>query len=210
MRRATALAAIRVAALTTALFTALSAALSAALFAALPTVAASAAPAAKCVGLVVDSGQGSTKTGCVPYQSGITGADLLKKTGHKVGYESNGLLCQIDGYPKECKTDNTHYWSYYIRPAGKTSWTYANKGPTTQKAQAGEIEAFVYQNGKSRKPGAISYATLAKAHATSTSASSTKSDSGGSNTGLIVGIVVAVVIVLAAAGTFVMRRRRAA
>ena len=121
MRKATALAAIWVAVVFAAL---------------LPTVAASAAPAGKCVGLVVDSGQGSAKTGCVPYQSGITGADLLKKTGHKVGYESNGLLCQIDGYPKECKSDNTHYWSYYIRPAGKTAWTYASKGPTTQKAQA--------------------------------------------------------------------------
>lgn len=192
MRKATALAGIWVAALFAAL---------------LPTVAASAAPAAKCVGLVVDSGQ-STKTGCVPYQSGITGADLLKKTGHKVAYESNGLLCQIDGYPKECKSDNTHYWSYYIEPAGKTAWTYASKGPTTQKAQAGEIEAFVYQNGKSRKPGAVSYATLAKSD--SKPAAASKKKSSGSNTGLIVGIVVAVVIVVAAGGTFAMRRRRAA
>lgn len=192
MRKATALAAIWVAVL----FTALP-----------PTVAASAAPAAKCVGLVVDSGQGS-KTGCVQYQSGMTGADLLKKTGHKVAYESNGLLCQIDGYPKECKTDNTHYWSYYIRAADTSAWKYASKGPATEKAQSGETEAFIYQNGKSRKPGAISYATLAKADTKSTA--SKKSSGGGSNTGLIVGIVVAVVIVLAAAGAFAMRRRRAA
>jgi hypothetical protein len=192
MRKATALAAIWVAVL----------------FALVPSVAASAAPATKCVGLVVDSGQGS-KTGCVSYQSGMTGADLLKKTGHKVGYESNGLLCQIDSYPSACKSDNTHYWSYYIRPAGKAAWTYASKGPTTEKAQPGETEAFVYQNGKSRKPGAISYATLAKSDKPATAATKKKSD-GGSNTGLIVGIVIAVVIVAGAAGTFTLRRRRAA
>ena len=192
MRKAIALAAIGVAVLFAAL---------------LPTVAASAAPAAKCVGLVVDSGQ-ATKTGCVSYKSGMTGADLLKNTGHKVAYESNGLLCQIDSYPSACTSDKTHYWSYYIRAAGKTAWTYANKGPTTEKAQPGETEAFVYQNGKARQPGAISYASLAKSNASSTAAGSKKKSGGGSNTGLIVGIVL-VVIVVAAAGTFAMRRRRA-
>jgi hypothetical protein len=191
----------------------------------LPTLAAtgaSAAPAAHCVGVIVDSGQGRPGTGCVAYAKGLTGQQALQKAGHKLGFASNGILCQIDGYPAACKSDNTHYWAYDIRKAGAdpSAWGYATQGPGTQKVKAGETDGFVYVNGKDRKPAAIAYDTIAAnsrpsaAASSSSTPGSTRSTSkpaakGSSHTGLIIGIVV-VVVLLAAAGTqLALRRRRA-
>ena len=198
---------------------------------AVATTGASAAPAGTgCVGLIVEAGS-TPKTSCVPYKTGLTGAQLLQQTGHKLTYAKSGLLCQIDGYPAACKSDNTHYWSYYLRvpAAASAAWKYATQGPVTQKVKPGETDAFVYVNGKDRKPAAIAYTTIAAAvsssgsatstptssapSATSTASSSTASSSssskgGSSHTGLIIGIVVVIVILGAVVGQLVMRRRR--
>jgi cobalamin biosynthesis Mg chelatase CobN len=198
----------------------------------LATRAASAAPAGTgCVGLIVEAGS-TPKTSCVPYKTGLTGAQLLQQTGHKLTYAKSGLLCQIDGYPAACKSDNTHYWSYYLRvpAAASAAWKYATQGPVTQKVKPGETDAFVYVNGKDRKPAAIAYATIAAAvtpsasatstatsssptsagptTSSSTASSSSSSKSGSSHTGLIIGIVVVIVILGAGVGQLVMRRRR--
>jgi len=137
---------------------------------ALGAVSVSAAPATAtgCVGLVVEAGA-TPKTACVPYTTGLTGAQLLEKTGHKLVYAKSGLLCQIDGYPATCKSDNTHYWSYYLRVANAApaAWTYATQGPVTEKVKPGETDAFVYVNGKDRKPAAIAYGSPQKALTTS-------------------------------------------
>lgn len=126
----------------------------------------SAAPATPCVGLIVDDSQDPPMRACVPYTAGMTGTALLAKAHVGTAKAANGLVCQIDGFPKACtKGDNTHYWSYYIRkPDGAPgAWDYAGKGPDDQKAVAGETEAWVYLNGADRKPPATPYAQLAAA-----------------------------------------------
>lgn len=126
----------------------------------------SAAPATPCVGLIVDDSQDPPMRACVPYTAGMTGTAVLAKAHIGTAKAANGLVCQIDGFPKACtKGDNTHYWSYYIRkPDGPPgAWDYASKGPDDQKAVAGETEAWVYLNGADRKPPATPYAQLAAA-----------------------------------------------
>lgn len=126
----------------------------------------SAAPATPCVGLIIDDSQDPPMHACVPYTAGMTGTALLAKAHVGTAKGANGLVCQIDGYPKACtKGANTHYWSYYIRkPNGAPgAWDYAGKGPDDQKPVAGETEAWVYVNGADRKPPATPYAQLAAA-----------------------------------------------
>lgn len=36
------------------------------------------------------------------------------------------------------------YWSYWIAPAGQTTWTYSPLGAMGDKPKAGEVEAWVY------------------------------------------------------------------
>lgn len=38
----------------------------------------------------------------------------------------------------------TAYWSYWIAPAGQTTWTYSPLGATSDVPKAGEVEAWVY------------------------------------------------------------------
>ncbi|MGI8870700.1 MAG: hypothetical protein ACR2F6_18130 [Mycobacteriales bacterium] len=148
----------------------------------LPHLAA-AAPA-KCVALIIDTGAGKPTSDCVPYAPGLTGSALLKKAGVQVAVAPDGLACQLDGYPKACtKGDSKHYWSYYLRKPGATKWDYALKGPDTQKATAGETQAWVYVNGKDRQPPATPYAAIAKAGAAASTSPSTAATGAGGASG---------------------------
>lgn len=182
----------------------------AALFAAAPSAAA--APAASphpCVGLVVDTGP-AVRTACVRYQAGMTGQQLLQKAGHALAF-GDGFVCQIDGYPARCRSDKTHYWSYYLRAPGAAAgaWTYASKGADVEKVRAGETEGWAYVNGADRKPKAPAYAAIARAADTKKVSAEQSTTGGGTPWTLIIGVVVLALVIAAGLWQVRVRRNRA-
>lgn len=131
-------------------------------------VAIPAAPvtAAKtiCVGLVVDarSLDGPMSAKCTTVPDGSTGYDVLRAGGHTVGFRSDGLICTIDDRPSDgCgATDAMHYWAYFHREPGSTSWSYSNEGATTYKPENTETEGWVWRNGDTAKPQNVPYSTI--------------------------------------------------
>src|SRR5581483_4453361 len=121
--------------------------------------AGGAAPAAAsgtiCVALVVDATSlgGRVSTGCVTVPKGSTGATVLQKN-HRVTYRSDGLICAIDGRPKSgCKAvDDSHYWAYFHRSPGSSSWTYSTAGSGSYRPANRSTEGWVYDDGTSRQP----------------------------------------------------------
>jgi hypothetical protein len=157
-----------------------------------------------CVGLVVDSGASPVTTDCPAFSAGLTGQQLLVAAGHKLTFDKNGFICQIDGYPDTCGSDNTHYWAYYHRAPGAadTKWAFSQKGANVYVVHPGETEGWAYQNGTQREPKAVPYASLqagAKAAADhNTAVKVAKSDSNGPP---VTVILVAVVVVVLLGGT---------
>jgi len=130
-----------------------------------PAVAVPAAPAAaqgtQCVALVVDRAPGSYTTGCVTWSAGLTGAGVLTRAGHSVAYRPDGLICKIDDYPAgSCRADATHYWSYWHRPAGGSGWSYSTSSANAYQPPVNSSEGWAYQDGASRRPAGVSFATI--------------------------------------------------
>jgi hypothetical protein len=119
-----------------------------------------------CVALVVDGRAlgSSVSTTCAKVPRGSTGLDVLEAAGHHVGFRSDGLLCTIDGLPKSgcADVDDTHYWAYFHRAPGSTTWTYSSEGPSTYQPVNKSTEGWVYDNGKSRTPDNVPYAQICK------------------------------------------------
>ncbi len=120
------------------------------------------ATASNCVAVVVDSGS-SASGRCMTWRSGLTGAGALSGTRHSYRFSSTGLICSIDGFPANCHVDSTHYWSYWHRAPGSSSWTYSSEGAGTYNPRRGETDGWAYQNGSSRKPRSISFSTICPA-----------------------------------------------
>ena len=100
-----------------------------------------------CVALVVDFGDlgGGVDTSCATVRSGSTGYDVLEAGGHTFAICSNGVLGSIDGKPKDgCtqKNDSVHYWSYWHRAPGSSSWTYSAEGAGTYQPRANSTEGW--------------------------------------------------------------------
>jgi hypothetical protein len=142
---------------------------------ALATVSTSAAAATAttgsakptiCVALVVDGrALGSdVSTSCATVPKGATGIDVLQAGGHTVGFRSDGLLCTIDGLPKSgCRgVDDTHYWAYFHRAPGKTSWAYSAEGASSYQPVNDATEGWVYDDGKALTPENVPYAQICK------------------------------------------------
>lgn len=131
-------------------------------------VALPAAPvnAAKtiCVGLVVDarSLDGPMTAKCTTVADGSTGYDVLRAGGHTVGFRNDGILCTIDNRPSAgCSaTDATHFWAYFHRAPGSSSWSYSDEGATTYKPDNGETEGWVWRDGDAAKPQNVPYSTI--------------------------------------------------
>ncbi|MDQ6650147.1 MAG: hypothetical protein M3Z02_08535, partial [Actinomycetota bacterium] len=111
-----------------------------------------------CVGVVVSPGAlgGGSNTYCAKVADGSTGSQVLYARANALGrpaptYRRDGLLCTIDGLPSEgcAKTDSTHYWSYWHRPAGAGSWQYSNEGPASYRPSDRSEEGWSWQNGGS-------------------------------------------------------------
>ena len=113
----------------------------------------------KCVALVVDFSQvgGSVSTACVTAPTSATGSEVLVDGHHKVTFDpryGNDFVCAIDGVPAGgCHaTGDTHYWVYYHRAPGATSWHVSQEGAGTYKPANTSTEGWVYDNGASTAP----------------------------------------------------------
>jgi hypothetical protein len=139
-----------------------------------PPVAAAPHPSAAsntiCVALVVDAHSigGPVSTDCATVKKGSTGIDVLEAAGHTVTFRSDGLLCTIDGLPRTgCSAvDDTHYWAYYHRAPGSTTWSYSNEGAGTYQPVNDSTDGWVYDNGTKLTPRNVPYAAICKPTAT--------------------------------------------
>ncbi len=123
-----------------------------------------AAPTARhpiCVALVLDARSvgGGVTTGCAKVTAGATGVDVLQAEGHRLTFRSDGLLCTIDGVPSTgCSAvDDTHFWAYFHRAPGSTSWSFSNEGPSTYQPVNDSTEGWVYDNGTKLTPKSVRY-----------------------------------------------------
>jgi len=137
----------------------------------LVAVAAAACPLAPaaatktiCVGLVVDARPlgGPLASDCTTVPDGSTGYDVLRKAGHTVGFRQDGLICSIDNRPADgCGgVDAAHYWAYFHREPGASTWTYSNEGATTYEPENNETEGWVWRDADMAKPPNIPYRTI--------------------------------------------------
>jgi cell division septation protein DedD len=133
--------------------------LAVALAAATGTIGASTARASSttiCVALIVDGrALGSdVSSSCATVNQGATGVGVLRAAGHSVGFRSDGLICTIDGLPKSgcADVDDSHYWAYFHRAPGKTSWTYSTEGPSTYRPANTATEGWIYRDGGALTP----------------------------------------------------------
>ena len=89
---------------------------------------------------------------CVEVPSGSTMADALAAGFSPLGWASNGLLCQIEGYPTSEQVSNCdsyvngkyQYWSFWTgTPSG--TWSYAQLGPGGLSATQGSVEGYRFE-----------------------------------------------------------------
>ncbi|MGN6473213.1 MAG: hypothetical protein ACTHK4_06145 [Mycobacteriales bacterium] len=121
-----------------------------------PAAASPGATKTICVGLIIDAHtiSGPTSAKCVTVKAGTSGVGVLEAGGHSVTFRQDGLLCTIDGLPKTgCSAvDDTHYWAYYHRAPGSTTWSYSNEDSRTYQPVNRSTEGWVYDNGSKLEP----------------------------------------------------------
>ncbi|MBV9486372.1 MAG: hypothetical protein JO246_09970, partial [Frankiaceae bacterium] len=120
-----------------------------------------------CVALVVDGRNlgGGVSSACATVKKGATGVDVLRAEGHSVGFRQDGLICTIDNLPSSgcADVDDTHYWAYFHRAPGATSWTYSTEGASTYQPSNTSTEGWVYRDGGSLTPPEnVPYASICK------------------------------------------------
>ena len=127
-------------------------------------LAPAAATKTICVGLVVDARPlgGPLASDCTTVPDGSSGYDVLRKAGHTVGFRHDGLICTIDNRPADgcAAIDAAHYWAYFHREPGDSSWTYSNEGATTYEPENGETEGWIWRDADMAKPPNIPYSTI--------------------------------------------------
>ena len=150
-----------------------------------PSAAATAMPGRSkptiCVALVVDGRSlgSNVTTACATVPRGATGIDVLEAAGHRVGFRSDGLLCTIDGLPKTgcADIDDSHYWAYFHRAPGRTKWVYSSEGPSTYQPVNASTDGWVFDDGSTRTPENVPYATICTSENTTPSAHPTTTTS---------------------------------
>ena len=111
-------------------------------------------------GLVIEHGDGSPETYCVPFTGdGIRGDDLLGRAGVPVE-QFSGLVCSLGTQPGEgcraassfesctckCQGSNCVYWAFFSQSYGQ-QWTYAAIGFAGQKAKDGDLQGWKWGKG---------------------------------------------------------------
>jgi len=108
---------------------------------------------------IVVAGVGSA---CVPWHSGMTGADVLSANftvtyGQPPSYA--GFVLMINGIGT-AQPDTTHYWAYFHDTGG--GWVYSGSGAASFDPQPGSVEGWAYDNGQNPapSPASSSYAAI--------------------------------------------------
>jgi hypothetical protein len=113
------------------------------------------------VAVVVDARAlgASTTVVCVVVPTGSTGATALRARADRLGtpyprYNSDGLLCAIDGRPAapQCGKlgpNGYEYWSYWL---GGSSWHYATVGPAGRTVSDQSVDGWRFIAGGSNVP----------------------------------------------------------
>lgn len=123
-----------------------------------PAAPAASAAAPAHVAIVV-AGVGSA---CVPWHSGMTGADVLDAA-YTVTYGQQtpyiGFVLTINGIGTTRPSNNT-YWAYYHDTG--SGWSYSTSGAFGYHPAAGTVEGWAYDNGQNPAPTppAASYAAI--------------------------------------------------
>ena len=119
------------------------------------TTAAAASQPSHRAGLVIQLGDGSYITRCIPFAGdSISGLELLMRSGlHVVTW--GGAVCRIDqdgcDYPTEpcfcqCRGAKCLYWSYWHWREGR--WVYSQVGAADYLVRDGDIEGWAWSNGQ--------------------------------------------------------------
>ncbi len=111
-------------------------------------------------GLVVQYGDGSVQTACVPFaEDEISGLDMLDRSGIPAVVQQSGLgaaVCKIGpegcDYPAEgcfCKRDGPRavYWAYQVLRDG--AWSYAPLGAASVSVHDGDVNGWAWGAGNS-------------------------------------------------------------
>jgi len=113
-------------------------------------------------GLVVVHSDGRVLTRCVSFsEEQITGLTLLQRSGLSFASASGPLgntVCALDGEgcPAsdcfcECKGTPCVYWAYFLgSPEG--GWVYANVGASMRQVHDGDVDAWVWGDGRQLPP----------------------------------------------------------
>ena len=112
-------------------------------------------------GLVIQHGDGSIDTYCIPFSGdSITGKALLQRV-NIPAEDYGGLVCAVGQNPAEgcfgansfdsctCKCaggSSCTYWAYFTASYGK-SWVYSALGYTQQRARDGDLQAWRWGPG---------------------------------------------------------------
>ncbi|HEX8598426.1 MAG TPA: hypothetical protein VF952_07910 [Chloroflexia bacterium] len=111
-------------------------------------------------GLVIQFGDGTTNTYCIPFTGEtITGLDMLLKTGLDITAETQGslggMVCRIGpegcNFPEEacvCKSygPGGKYWVYNHLRDG--AWKSSSMGSSSYKVRNGEVDGWAWSSGK--------------------------------------------------------------
>jgi len=105
-------------------------------------------------GLVVDFGDGSVQTYCIPFaEDSISGIDLLLEAGLAVETGFNGgTVCKVNdiGCPSsdcwcQCPGSPCTYWIYWRLNEG--SWEYSQEGVTLTRLGNGDVDGWMWGEG---------------------------------------------------------------
>jgi len=138
-------------------------------------------------GLIIEYGPDRAETLCVTFaEDSITGSDLLLRSGLSVGMQSGGLgvqVCQIEDVGCEpgrepcwcqCLSSPCAYWTYFQWKDG--AWAYAPLGATRRAVHDGDVDAWVWGDGKTAPvtdPGLVCAEELATTPAADAEATAT-------------------------------------
>lgn len=114
--------------------------------------------------LVVDFGDGRVLVRVVPFaEETISGVDLLRRSGLDVAIMENlgggAALCAVEGVgcpptPQDCfcqcRGGTCRYWSYFHLQGG--AWTYAGTGAAGRALRDGDVDGWVWGDGRTAPP----------------------------------------------------------
>ncbi len=123
-----------------------------------------AAQASHRAGLVIDFGDGNVVVRIVSFsEDSISGAELLQRSGLDVGLLVNVggavAVCAVQGVgcaptPRDCfcqcQGNGCHYWSYFHLKDG--AWAYAESGSAGSQLHDGDVDAWVWGDGRTLPP----------------------------------------------------------